>query len=140
MWLKARHVEARTAERTLSVLRVHVLSRWASWPLAKISHGSIQEWVNELCRKLAPASVAKCYGTFSMILKGAVRARLIPFNPAEGVTVPSTSRAAQLGPSPVRTSSAGFFPPFRPSTARWWLWRRVRDCGGASAWGCRGRG
>jgi integrase len=48
--------------------------------------------VTELGRDLAPASVAKCFGTRSMILAAAVRGRLIPFNPCEGVQLPSTHR------------------------------------------------
>jgi hypothetical protein len=99
-WLSARHVEARTAERTLSVLRVHVRPHWATWPLAKIRHGNIQEWVNELSHKLAPASVAQCYGTMSMILTAVVRERLIPSNPAEGVNT-QHPQAPTAGDSPV---------------------------------------
>ena len=91
-WLAARHVETRTAERTLSVLRNHVLPQWGDWPLAKIDHLSVQGWINDLARKLSPASVAKCFSTHSGILASAVRARLIPFNPCEGVNLPSTHR------------------------------------------------
>lgn len=96
-WLRARHVETTTAARTLSVLRVHVRPRWSSWPLAKIGHRDVQEWVNELSGRLAPASVAKCYGALSMILAAAVRERLIPFNPAEGVKLPSTHKPRRQG-------------------------------------------
>src|SRR5262245_62014529 len=32
-WLAARSVEARTAERTLSLLRTHVIPRWGRWPV-----------------------------------------------------------------------------------------------------------
>jgi len=91
-WLDARHVETRTQERTESVMRVHLLPKWGQWPLAKIEHLSVQEWVNELSRRLAPASVAKCHTTLSMVLGSAVRARLIPFNSCEGVKLPSTHK------------------------------------------------
>jgi integrase len=91
-WLAGRHVEARTHERTLSVMRVHILPKWAEWKLAKIEHMAVQEWINDLARKLSPASVAKCHGTLSMVIGSAVRARLIPFNPCEGVKLPSTHK------------------------------------------------
>lgn len=91
-WLESRHVEVRTHERTLSVMRTHLLPAWSGWPLAKIEHLKVQEWVNALSRKLSPASVAKCHRTLSMLMASAVRARLIPFNPCEGVKLPSAHK------------------------------------------------
>lgn len=87
-WLDARAVEARTAERTLSLMRTHVLPKWADWPLSKVDFMSVQEWVTTLGRELAPATVAKCYNLLVMVLRTALRAKLIAINPAEGVKLP----------------------------------------------------
>jgi integrase len=87
-WLAGRSVEARTAERTLSMLRTHLLPRWADWPVSRIHHLAVQEWVTDLGKSLAPATVAKCHGLLSIILKTAIRARLISVNPADGVQLP----------------------------------------------------
>jgi len=96
-WLAGRDVEARTEERTLSLLRTHILPKWADWPLSKIDYMAVQEWVTDLGRSLAPATVAKCYGVTLMVLRTAVRARLIAVNPAEGVKVPGAhKRQAQI--------------------------------------------
>jgi hypothetical protein len=76
-WLAGRSVEARTAERTLSLMRTHVLPKWAGWPLAQIDYMAVQEWVTQLGRSLAPATVAKCHGVLLMVLRTAVRSRLI---------------------------------------------------------------
>ncbi|GIG90940.1 tyrosine-type recombinase/integrase [Plantactinospora endophytica] len=111
-WLAGRSVEARTAERTLSMLRTHLLPKWADWPLARIDHLAVQEWVSELGNGLAPASVAKCYGLLSMILQTAVRARLIAVNPAEGVKVPR-NRAGEARPATI--SREAFFGKLLPS-------------------------
>lgn len=87
-WLLTRDVEARTAERTLSLLRTHLIPRWGRWQLGQIDYLSVQEWVTDLRRYLAPATVAKCHGLLLMILKTAVRAKVIAVNPAEGVRLP----------------------------------------------------
>jgi integrase len=88
-WAESRVVGARSHERTVSVLRTHVLPKWERWPLAKIDHLAVQEWVRELSAHLAPATVAKCYGTLSLVLRSAVRSRMIALDPSEGVTLPS---------------------------------------------------
>lgn len=86
-WLLGRQVEARTAERTTSLLRAHLLPRWGQMQLAQIDYMSVQAWVVELSRRLAAPTVAKCYGLLKAILDTAVRARILPFNAAEGIKV-----------------------------------------------------
>jgi integrase len=91
-WLLGREVEARTAERTLSLLRTHLMPRWGRWPIGKIDFMSIQEWVVDLGQVLAPPTVSKCYGLLSAILRTAVQSRMLPFNPAEGIKVRGEGR------------------------------------------------
>lgn len=117
-WLDARHVETRTAERTLSVLRIHVIPKWGDWPLSSIDHLSVQGWVNELARKLSPASVVKCFSALSGILASAVRARLIPFNPCEGISLPSTHRAQRPAEAISREDFFGKLLPVVPEEYR----------------------
>ncbi|MDT0531853.1 site-specific integrase [Micromonospora sp. DSM 115977] len=97
-WLAGRSVEARTAERTDSMLRAHLLPQWADWPLAKIDYLAVQEWVTTLGRTLAPSTTTKHLGMLSMIMQTAIRARLIAVNPCEGVRVPrNRAREARAG-------------------------------------------
>ncbi|MEV0570645.1 tyrosine-type recombinase/integrase [Dactylosporangium sp. NPDC050588] len=112
-WLAGRHVEVRTHERTLSVMRIHVLPQWGSWPLANIDHRAVQEWVNALSRKLAPASVAKCFGVLSMVMDSAIYARLIGINPCKGVSLPSTHKPRRPAQA---LSRADFFERLLPAT------------------------
>ncbi|RZU51528.1 site-specific recombinase XerD [Krasilnikovia cinnamomea] len=91
-WLLGREVEARTAERTLSLLRTHLVPRWGRSQLNQIDFMSIQEWVVDLGRVIAPPTVSKCYGLLLAILETAVRARVLPYNPAEGVRVRTEAR------------------------------------------------
>jgi integrase len=88
-WLLGREVEDRTAERTLSLLRAHLLPRWGTWQIGQIDYMSVQEWVVDLGKVLAPPTVSKCYGLLKAILATGVRARILPFNAAEGVKVRS---------------------------------------------------
>jgi integrase len=111
-WLGNRDVEARTAERTLSLMRTHVLPKWGSWSVAKIDYMAIQDWVTELARTLAPATVAKCHGLLLMVLRTAVRARIIAANPAEGVKVPG---GRNVRPQLVMISRNDFFGRLLPA-------------------------
>jgi integrase len=111
-WLLSRDVEARTAERTLSLIRTHVLPRWRDWPLNRIDYMSIQEWATELRRSLAPATVTKCVGVLVMVFRAAVRARLVAHNPAEEIRIPggSNERVARA----VAITRAQFFGRLLP--------------------------
>ncbi|MFG3603745.1 tyrosine-type recombinase/integrase [Micromonospora chersina] len=111
-WLATRTVEARTTERTISMLRTHILPKWGDWPLGKVDFMSVQEWVTSLSRQLAPTTVAKCYQLLSMILRTAVQARLIGSNPAEGVKLP---RDRSRDVKPVTISREAFFGKLLPA-------------------------
>ncbi|WDZ86366.1 tyrosine-type recombinase/integrase [Micromonospora cathayae] len=111
-WLATRTVEARTAERTVSMLRAHVLPKWGDWPLGKVDFMSVQEWVTGLNRQLAPTTIAKCYQLLSMILKTAVQARLIAVNPAEGVRLP---RDRSRDVKPITIGRKDFFDRLLPA-------------------------
>lgn len=91
-WLAGRNDERTTAARDASVMRNHVVPRWGTVPLAKIDHSAVQEWVTDLGRRLSPATVRECYRLASGVLRSAVRDRLIGFNPADGVRLPSRRR------------------------------------------------
>jgi integrase len=84
-WLTARNDEITTAARDASIMRNHVVARWGTTPLAKIDHLAVQQWVTELGTRLSPATVAECYRLTSVVLRTAVRDRLIGHNPCEGV-------------------------------------------------------
>jgi integrase len=86
--------------------------------LLKIGHRAVQEWVNDLSGTLAPASVAKCYGALSMILAAAVRERMIPLNPAEGVGLPSTHKPRRQAQALSRGDVLGRLLPSVPTEHR----------------------
>jgi len=135
-WLAGRCVEARTVERTVSLMRTHLLPQWGRWPLSRIDHLAVQEWVTGLSQTLAPATVRKCHGLLLGALKTAVRARYLSVNPAEGIKLPvirsENSTAAII-------SRADFFGKLLPAAP---LRYRAMFCAAAGAglrWGeCAG--
>lgn len=88
-WSASRVTGNQDQERTRIALRKHILPKWGNWPIGKMNHLAIQEWVRELSEQLAPATVAKCLSTLSKVLRSAVRSRLIAVDPSEGVTAPA---------------------------------------------------
>ncbi|MEV4522662.1 site-specific integrase [Micromonospora tulbaghiae] len=93
-WLLSRSVEATTLAAWSSRLRARLLPYWGGWQLGKIDHLAVQEWVTQLGKQVAPATVASCFSLFSSILGSAVRSRLIAFNPCEGVRLPAQRKRA----------------------------------------------
>jgi integrase len=87
-WLASRNDEPTTVARDASIMRTHVIVRWGSWPIGKIGHLDHQEWITELGRTLAPATVAECHRLTSAVCQSAVRAKLIGSNPCDGVRLP----------------------------------------------------
>jgi integrase len=87
-WLDSRNDEATTKARDASIMRNHVIAKWGDWPLGKIDHLAVQEWITALGERRSPATVAQCHRLTSAVLRSAVRNRLIAFNPCEGVRLP----------------------------------------------------
>lgn len=80
---------ATTRERNLSVLRTHVLPRWADIRLSHVKHEDLQVWVNELVASgLAAGSVRKVVGVVRGVLQLAMRNGRVAVNPAEHLQLP----------------------------------------------------
>jgi hypothetical protein len=78
-----------------SLLRVHLLPRWGDWPITKVDHSGVQQWVAELGRQLAPATVRECYRVLSLVLRSAVQAPRI--QPVRGCSTASSAAAGGAG-------------------------------------------
>jgi integrase len=113
-WLASRNDEITTAPRDASIMRTHVVPRWGSWPLGKIDHLAVQEWVSELAGRLAPATVAQCFRLMNAVTKSAVRNRLIPFNPCEDVRLPRERKKDSDGVTITREELRGKLLPLLP--------------------------
>jgi integrase len=135
-WLTGRTYERTTTARDTSVIRTHLLPRWGTTPLGRIDHSTVQQWVGELSVSLAPATVAQCHRLLSAILRSAVRDRLIPASPCEGVRLPRQRRTADHDQTTSREVFLGLLLPTVPDR-----WRALVGLAGGTGlrWGeCAG--
>jgi integrase len=89
-WLATRtHLKPKTFEGYKSLLRVHLIPRFGAMPLRAIDPYLVDSWVRDLTLGgLSASRVRQSHQLLSMILKAAVRARMISHNPAEGTPLP----------------------------------------------------
>lgn len=81
VWLSVRSVEDSTARGSSSYLTKHVRPRWDDVPLNQITRLSLQRWVNELEKVLAPSSVRQAFYLLSSSLEAAVDEGYLDANP-----------------------------------------------------------
>lgn len=93
-WLAAQgHLKPTTRTRYENILSKHVLPRWGSTPLDKISHEDVAVWVSELRGSgLSAASVRYIHRVLSLLLDLAVRGQRIRRNPAADVSLPTAEQ------------------------------------------------
>jgi integrase len=117
-WSAAAALELRlsTVARNDSYGRNMILPAFQSVSLGRIDHLSVQRWVGELSAAgKAPATVAKAYQLLGGALRAAVRARLIPNDPSEGVRLPKVERDEMrfLTPAEVAALAETIGPEYR---------------------------
>ena len=88
------HLAPKSKARSDEVLRVHVLPRFGSTPLARIDKVAIAEWTTELHREcgLSPETVRKALWELSRLLAAAVDTKRLGTNPAKGLKLPKVER------------------------------------------------
>ncbi len=85
--------KASTVASTRLHVERHLIPVLGSVRLRKLTFDVVQRTVNALhASGLAPATVGKIHGTLHKALGDAVRRRLIPYNPSEGVDLPRRVR------------------------------------------------
>jgi integrase len=91
-WFSVRNSGPSATARDLSLMRSHVLSRWADIPFAHIDHLDVQAWVTDLGGRLSPATIGTCFRLFAAVVRSAIRDRIIGVDPTEGVRLPRQQR------------------------------------------------
>ncbi|MFI6152156.1 tyrosine-type recombinase/integrase [Kitasatospora sp. NPDC051170] len=93
-WCSAQPHRPSTAKAVAQHLRCYVYPSWEKRALGAIKPGDVQRWVAGLTNthKLAPSTTRTVFNTVNAILRAAVRDRMIPHNPCEGVKLPPVSR------------------------------------------------
>jgi hypothetical protein len=76
----------------------YLLPRFGPLPLASISQRDVRAWVTELsAKRLAPATVHKCYQVLSKTLAAAVEDGMISRSPCRQIPLPKIERAEMHG-------------------------------------------
>lgn len=87
------HLKASTANRYRGIVRRHIVPKWGTWRLGKISKSDVNAWIADLVGKgLQPGSVRQIHRVLSLILDAAVADGRIARNPAAGVNLPRQVR------------------------------------------------
>lgn len=85
-WLASKRVRSTTKERMESIVRTHIVPKFGDRQLVRLRHEDVVGWVKELeDAGKRPGTVSKTFKVMNAMMKSAVVARRIPFNPCEGV-------------------------------------------------------
>ena len=82
------HLRATTQQNYRMAFR-HVLARFEPWPVAKIEHADVAEWVTTLNETKGPETVRYAHRVFCLVLDFGMRTRRLSHNVACGVRLPS---------------------------------------------------
>lgn len=66
----------------------HVGQQFGGWPVAKIEHADVADWVTEMSGRCGPDQVRYSHRVLCLVLDFAMRTRRVPVNVARGVRLP----------------------------------------------------
>lgn len=66
----------------------HVDAAFGSWPVVKLEHADVADWVTSLSATSGPDLVRYCHRVLCLVLDHAMRARRVPLNVARGIRLP----------------------------------------------------
>ena len=83
-----------TLNRDLGIVRVHLLPRFGSVPLARITNSMVRSFVSDTLAtgEHSPATVRKMGQILTKVMRGAVETGLIARSPCEGLRLPAEPR------------------------------------------------
>ena len=87
-WEAAQVGRAGTARITDNALRLHIVPRLGTRPMASIRHSDVQGLVKALSETHSPGSVRNVYERLQRIFAAAVRDRVVPVSPCQGIRLP----------------------------------------------------
>ena len=88
------HLRATTQQNYRMAFR-HVLERFGSWPVAKIEHADVAEWVSKLSTTKGPETVRYAHRVLCLVLDYGMRTRRLSANVARGVRLPARPPARE---------------------------------------------
>lgn len=88
------HLRQTTQQNYRAAFR-HVLAEFARWPVAKIEHGDVAEWVARLAGQKGPETVRYAHRVLCLVLEYGMTTRRLSRNVARGVRLPSRPPARE---------------------------------------------
>lgn len=85
----------RTTQQNYRAAFRHVLAEFAPWPVAKVEHADVAEWVTMLSTTKGPETVRYAHRVFCLVLDYGMRTRRLSRNVARGVRLPSRPPARE---------------------------------------------
>ena len=70
--------------------------RFGAWPVGKIEHADVAEWVADLGKVKGPDTVRLTHRVLCQVLDHAMRTRRVPINVARGVRLPPRAPAREV--------------------------------------------
>jgi len=112
----ARHKRPTTRARDEVVVRTHFLSALGRKPLTAITPLDVRRLVDDMARRLAPATVRTNYGVLKAVLNAAVEADVIVRSPCRGVKLPAgrSSTRSTLTADDLQRLAAAVPQAYRP--------------------------
>lgn len=92
MWVAAQTWRTSTRDSIEGHLRNHVVPHLGRRPLGRLQSHELRAWITGLSDGLATTTVENIGRSFSMMLRAAVRERIIRANPMDGVRIPTPPR------------------------------------------------
>jgi integrase len=97
-WLRTTvHLKPKTRASYESILRTHLLPRFASVPIARVEQVDIRRFMAELSANgAAPGTVRNAYRVLRLVLGAAVGSGSLRANPADGLKLPRSERGSMV--------------------------------------------
>ncbi|MFJ4759524.1 tyrosine-type recombinase/integrase [Kocuria marina] len=88
------HLRATTRAQYRTASR-HFLAQFGRWPVGKIEHADVADWVTALSKVKGPSAVRSTYRVLCLLLDHGMRTRRISHNVARGVRMPRQAPARE---------------------------------------------
>ncbi|MGK0740487.1 tyrosine-type recombinase/integrase [Leucobacter sp. Z1108] len=95
-WWPKRPVERSTLKSEHSMVKKHIMPKWAGVRVTGISRPDVQEWANELADQLTPGTARRIMNVFVSSLSAAIDANIIDANPATRIKLPPTPQGREV--------------------------------------------
>jgi integrase len=85
----------KTTQQNYRVAIQHALNQFKLWPIGKIEHGDIADWVASLSKTKGPETVRYAHRVLCLVLEYGVSTRRLAHNAARGVELPARPPARE---------------------------------------------